>query len=92
MSPKREYVEQIFSLFDLDQDETITLDDYQIFFSEQYLIFGWFEFLNGFPLEESLLKLGFKHNRAKLELKKKRVNDSYRNSTREEEAVKRVHK
>ena len=77
-------MEQIFSLFDLDQDETITLEDYQIFFSEQYLIFGWFEFLNKFPLEETLLKIGFKSNRAKLEQKKKKVNDNYRSSTREE--------
>ena len=92
VTPRREYVQQIFSLFDLDQDETITFEDYQVFFSEQNLIFGWFEFLNNFPLEKTVLKVGFKQNRARLERKKRNTVDKFRKSTKEEDEIKKAHK
>jgi hypothetical protein len=65
------YLEEVFNFFDLDEDQAITFDDYQILFEEQPLLFGWYEFLNGQLMPEEDLRKGFNRNKTALQLRRK---------------------
>jgi|JI6StandDraft_1071083.scaffolds.fasta_scaffold08832_11 hypothetical protein len=65
------YLEEVFNFFDLDQDQAITFEDYQVLFEEEPLIFGWYEFLNNKPLGSEDLKKGFHINKTNLQNKRK---------------------
>lgn len=85
------YLEEVFNFFDIDEDQAITFDDYQILFEEEPLIFGWYEFLNGKQMGEEDLKRGFTKDKTALQLRRKSTVHQQVDSS-EESALKRFQK
>lgn len=44
--PHKEFVQEIFSIFDTDDDGIVTFEDFNLAYRDDFQMMGWFEFLN----------------------------------------------
>lgn len=86
------YLEEVFNFFDIDQDQAITFEDYQVLFEEEPILFGWYEFLNNKPMGTDDLKRGFNLNKTNLQNRRRSNAMSQRPHSVEEHELKKHQK